>query len=194
MRLIAAVAFAGLWLAGCDPASTAPEPGAGTSGPADSAAAAAPSAPETVASEPTTSAFTHSLTQDMFGYYMPDAQVGPDDFQLITLSIGSMSEFQDWEAGRRMATYAPIMMEFLLPGETTERVLPDSYSVTDRRLRMTGVGADYGRVTLDARFEGPVLSDARANLGDSEAPTLVGTITIGDRTWSGVRFFYSAGD
>ncbi len=194
MRQIVVLAMAGLCLAAC---------GAGTE---DEAAAKAESAAEAVAAEtavvPAAEAaapaqagtFTHSLTQEVFGFYMPGAQVGPDDFSLIFLSLGSKSEFVDWEAGRRMTTYAPIMMEFLLPGETSLRVLPDSYSVTDRRLQMTGMSEDYGRVTLDARWEGPALSDTRANLGDGDAPTLVGTISVGEQTYAGLRFMYSPGD
>lgn len=194
MRQIVVVAVAGLCLAAC---------GAGAE---DEAAAKAEPAAEAVATETAAvpaaetaapaqaGAFSHSLTQEIFGFYMPGGQVGPDDFSLIVLSLGSKSEFVDWEAGRRMTTYAPIMMEFLLPGETSVRVLPDSYSVTDRRLQMTGMSEDHGRVTLDARWEGPALSDTRSNLGESEAPTLVGTVTVGEQTYSGLRFLYSPGD
>lgn len=193
MKLMMATVLAGLSLSACGQAATSADEAEGKAAEAvtvpATGATTAEAAPTTQAAE-----FSHALTQEIFGFYMPGESVGPDDFNLIHLSLGSRSEFQDWEAGRRMTTYAPIMMEFLLPGETSVRVLPESYSVTDRRLRMTGVSEDYGRVTLDAQFEGPTLTDARANLGDGEAPTLVATITIGDQTYSGVRFLYSAGD
>lgn len=180
MRSIVAVALAGVCLAGCDLANK----------PAQTEADK-PAATET---KPAETAFNHSQTQDLSGYYMPQSQVGPDDFQLITLFIGQAPEFQEWEEGKRSTTFGPIMMEFLLPGETSERVLPDSYSISDGRVRMSGNSADYGRVSLDAQLDGGALSTARRNLGDSEAPTLVGTITIGDQTFSGVKFLYSAGD
>jgi len=192
MKQLTMIALAGLCLAAC---GAAPEGATDARAEPPATAAETAAAPATdTAVQTTASAFSHAQTQDLFGYYMPETEVGADGFSLIHLHIGGMSEFRDWEAGRRMATYAPVMMEFLLPGETSERVLPDSYSVTDRRVRMTGAHPEYGRVTLDAGFEGPALTTARSELGDADAPTLVGTITIGDRTYSGVRFLYSPGD
>lgn len=193
MKQFVVMAMAGLCLAACggaseDEAAAKAEPAAGA------AAAETVAAPAAETAAQATSAFSHSQTQDLFGYYMPDGEVGADGFSLIHLHIAGATEFQAWEAGERMSTYGPVMMEFLLPGEVSERVLPESYAVTDRTVRMSGTHPEYGRVTLDARFEGPAMTDARSNLGDSAAPTLVGTVTIADRTYPNVRFLYSPGD
>jgi hypothetical protein len=193
MRQIVVLAMAGLCLAACG-AGTEDEPAAKAESAAEAVAAETAAAPAAEAAAQPTSTFSHSQTQDLFGYYMPEGEVGEGGFSLIHLHIASAPEFEAWEAGERMATYGPVMMEFLLPGEVSERVLPESYAVTDRTVRMTGTHPDYGRVTLDARFEGPAMTDARSNLGDGEAPTLVGTVTIADRTYPNVRFLYSPGD
>lgn len=193
MRAFIVMAMAGLCLSACggaseDEATAKAEPAAEVA----AAETAVASTVETAAQA--TSAFSHSQTQDLFGYYMPEGEVGEGGFSLIHLHIAGKTEFEAWEAGERMSTYGPVMMEFLLPGEVSERVLPESYAVTDRTVRMSGTHPDYGRVTLDGRFEGPAMTDARSNLGDGAAPTLVGTITIADRTYPNVRFLYSPGD
>lgn len=193
MKQIVMAAMAGLCLAGCGGASE-DEAAAKAEPVAEATAAETAVAPAAETTVQAASGFTHSQTQDLFGYYMPDGEVGEGGFSLMHLHIAGATEFEAWEAGERMSTYAPVMMEFLLPGEVSERVLPESYAVTDRTVRMTGTHPDYGRVTLDARFEGPAMTAGRSELGDGEAPTLVGTITIGERTWPNVRFLYSPGD
>lgn len=193
MRQIVMAAMGAFCLTACAGASE--EPAAAQAEPtAEAVAAETAAAPAAEAAAQTASGFSHSQTQELFGYYMPEGEVGADGFSLMLLHIGGMSDFDDWEAGRRMTTYGPVMMEFLLPGEVSERVLPESYAVTDRTVRMTGTHPEYGRVTLDARFEGPAMTTARSNLGEGEAPVLVGTITIGERSWPNVRFIYSPGD
>jgi len=160
----------------------------------------APPEPDTDAPDGTTSAangrgaFAHSQTGDLSGYYNPGGQIGPDDFQLATVFVGQEAEFRDWEDGKRSATFAPVMLEFLVPGETTQRVLPDSYSVSDGRIRMTGTSPGHGRITFDGRLDQGALSTARRNLGEGEAPALTAAITIGGRSYSGMKFAWSGGD
>ncbi|ADL00941.1 hypothetical protein [Brevundimonas subvibrioides] len=139
-------------------------------------------------------AFAHSQTGDLSGYYLPGAQVGPDDFQLTTVFVGQEPEFRDWEDGKRSATFAPVMLEFLVPGEQTERVLPESYSVSDGRVRMTGTSPEHGRVTFDARLDQGALSTARRNLGEGEASAMTAAVTIDGRSYTGVKFAWSGGD
>ncbi|WP_269514193.1 hypothetical protein [Brevundimonas subvibrioides] len=139
-------------------------------------------------------AFSHSQTADLSGYYLPVVPVGPDDFQLSSVFVGQAAEFGDWEAGKRSTTFAPVMLEFSVPGETTERVLPDSYAVSDGRIRMTGTSPGHGRVTFDARLDQGALSTARRNLGEGEAPAMTAAITIGARSYTGIKFAWSGGD
>jgi len=184
MRNVIVIAVATLALAACD-----------LTAPADTTGKAEPGKTETgAASVPTGGSFTHSQTGDLSGYYNPGAQIGPDDFQLMTVFVGQEPEFKDWEDGRRSTTFAPVMLEFLVPGETTERVLPDSYSVTDGRIRMTGTSPDNGRITFDGQLDQGALSTARRNLGEGEAPAMTATVTISGRSFSGVKLAWSGGD
>ncbi|QTN20808.1 hypothetical protein HZ989_07130 [Brevundimonas sp. AJA228-03] len=176
---ILAFTIAGLGLAGCD--LTAPSKVKDGDGAVEVAT-------------PRAGAFAHSQTGDLSGYYNPGAQVGPDDFQLMTVFVGQEPEFKTWEAGQRSTTFAPVMLEFSVPGETTERVLPDSYSVSDDRIRMTGTSPGHGRVTFDARLDQGALSTARRNLGEGEASAMTATVTIGDRSYTGMKFAWSGGD
>ena len=180
MRHLFFIAVAGLALTACDlisPTDTRTEP-----------------ATEAASTPARGGAFAHSQTGYLSGYYNPGAQVGPDDFQLMTVFVGQEPEFKDWEAGRRSATFAPVMLEFLVPGETTERVLPDSYSVSDGRIRMTGTSPEHGRVTFDGQLDQGALSTARRNLGEGEAPAMTAAVNIGGRSFTGVKFAWSGGD
>lgn len=178
MRTLILATAAALALAGCDlvkaPEKTAPAEGA----PAASA-----------------TAFTHSQSEDLSGYYtVGEAQVGPGDYALTHLFVGQAQEFADWEAGKRSATFAPVMLEFLVPGETTERVLPTSYSVSDGRIRMTGTSSNGEAVTFDGQLNAGTLATARRNLGGSEEPAITATIRIGDQSYSGVKLNWYGGD
>lgn len=182
MRTILLVTVAALALAGCDlfnaPSKPA-EPGGGSSATAPAEAGA----------------FAHSQSEDLSGYYRAgEAQVGPRDFTLMHLFVGQTQAFAEWEAGKRMTTFAPVMLEFLVPGETTERVLPDSYSVSDGRVRMTGVSANGDRITFDGQLNAGTLATARRNLGGVEEPAITATLRVGDQTWSGVKLSWYGGD
>jgi hypothetical protein len=179
MRTLILATTAALALAGCDLVK-APDKAA----PAEGAPAA-----------PAANAFSHSQTEDLWGFYtVGEAQVGPGDYTLTYLFIGQAQEFADWEAGKRLATFAPVMLEFLVPGETTERVLPTSYSVSDSRIRMTGTSSNGEPVTFDGQLNLGTLATARRNLGGAEEPAIVATIRIGDQTYSGVKLNWNGGD
>lgn len=182
MRRTMLLAAATIALAGCDLIPGPASPGGGDA-PADTPATPAGAG-----------AFAHSQSADLSGYYRPASQVGPGDFQLMHLFIGQAQEFRDWEAGQRSTTFAPVMLDFLVPGEQTERVLPDSYSISDGRVRMTGESRDFGRVTLDGQLDQGGLSTARRNLGGGEAPVLTAVVTVGGQTFSGVKLAWYGGD
>jgi len=181
-RALVLIGVAALILAGCDmfnaPSKPA-EPGG-----------------ETPATAPVGGGnFAHSQSEDLSGYYqVGEAQVGPGDFSLTHLFVGQAQEFADWEDGKRSTTFAPVMLEFLVPGETTERVLPDSYSVSDGRIRMTGTSSNGDRVTFDGRLNAGTLATARRNLGGSEEPAITATLRIGGQTYSGVKLSWYGGD
>lgn len=184
MRTVIVLTAVGLTLAGCDlfnaPAKPV-DPGGDT--------------PVTAPAPAGGGNFAHSQGEDLSGYYqVGEAQVGPGDFSLMQLFVGQTQEFADWETGKRSATFAPVMLEFLVPGETTERVLPDSYSVSDGRVRMTGTASNGDRVTFDGQLNAGSLATARRNLGGSEEPAITATIRIGDQSWSGVKLNWYGGD
>ncbi len=182
MRRIILLTATVLTLGGCDllsaPAPDKAEPGG------EASATASPA-----------SAFVHSQTEDLSGYYRVDgARVGSADVSLTQLFVGQAQDFRAWEDGQRSATFAPVMLEFQGAGGTTERVLPDSYSVNDGRVRMAGSNASGERVTFDGRMNAGALATARRNLGGGEEPALTAAIAIGDRTWSGVKLSWYGGD
>ena len=181
MRAIILLTALSLSLAGCDFLDTPSKP-------------ARPDG-DVPAPAPASGAFAHSQSEDLSGYYtVGEAQVGPGDYALTHLFVGQAQEFADWEEGQRSATFAPVMLEFLVPGETTERVLPDSYSVSDGRIRMTGVGSNGDRVSFDGQLNAGTLATARRNLGGSEEPAIMATLRIGDQSYSGVKLSWYGGD
>jgi hypothetical protein len=184
MRRILLLTTAVMALAGCDLSS---EPaGTDKAGPASDTAASAPSAG---------GSFAHSQTEDLSGYYrVGEPRVGPADFALMQLFVGQAREFRDWEEGRRTATFAPVMLEFQGPGETPERVLPESYAVSDGQVRMTGKTSAGERVTFVGRMNAGALATARRNLGGGEAPAVTAVVVVGDQTWSGVKLSWYGGD
>lgn len=182
MRTLILLTTAALALAGCDLVNAPSKP--------------AEPGGDAPATQPARSgAFAHSQSEDLSGYYeVGEAQVGPGDFSLTHLFVGQAQEFADWEEGKRSATFAPVMLEFLVPGETTERVLPESYSVSDGRIRMTGVSSNGDRVAFDGQLNAGTLATARRNLGGSEEPAITATIRIGDQSYSGVKLNWYGGD
>ena len=178
------VLAAAMVLAGCDPLTTTV--GAGK---ADGGSGTATPAPRAGGG------FAHSQTEDLSGYYeVGQADVGPAGFRLMRLFVGQAQAFADWEEGKRSATFAPVMLEFLGPGGTTERVLPETYSVSDDRIRMAARTASGERISLDAQMNTGALATARRTLGGGEEAALTAVVVIGDRTWSGVKLGWSGGD
>ncbi|WP_396593530.1 hypothetical protein [Brevundimonas sp. R86498] len=140
-------------------------------------------------------AFSHSQSEDLSGYYtVGETPVGPPEFRLTSLFVGQASAFEDWEAGRRTPGYAPVLLEFSGTGGGSERVVPDSYSVSDGRVRMTGTSADGQQIVFEGRMNAGALATARRNLGAAEVPAVTAVVRIGDRTWSGVKLNWTGGD
>lgn len=153
------------------------------------------------------SGFSHEISQDVSGYYMPATPVEIGTWRLTNISILPQSDMEAWEGGEQGDVYGPIMIEFddtasptgmnELGQEyhtVTARVLPEAYQITDTRVRFRGRSPDVGIVTLDAELDGDALGLARRNLGSSEGPVLTGTMTVGDRTFEGQSFRWWMGD
>ena len=168
---------------------------------------AEPSGPEPPAADGVLSGFSHEISQDVSGYYMPvtPAQVGT--WRLRNVSILLESDMDAWEAGQRSDSYGPVMVEFddvasptgvnELGGEyhtVAVRVLPEAYEITDARVRFRGRSPELGLVSLDAALDADALGLARRNLGSSEGPVLTGTLTVGGHIFEGQSFRWWMGD
>ena len=150
-------------------------------------------------------AFSHALTTDLSGYYLPAEPVRAGNWSLHHVFVGQASEFQAWEEGERPATFAPVMIEFedeTSPmvqtelGETrsgTARVLPTAYEVTDTSVTFAGRSPQLGEVRFEGRLDPGALATARRNLG-GDGVVLTGTLNAGGRTFRDVRLRWWMGD
>lgn len=152
--------------------------------------------------------FTHPAGAMLFGYYMPTAEVKTGNWRLTNFHLGDEEGFKDWEAGRRTATYAPIMLEFddvtspkatnELGGEhhtISERILPDAYSISaDGKIDFVDKGSRLGRVTFHGQIDLAALQTATRESADTSGTVLTGTLTVGDRTFENVAFTWFGGD
>lgn len=179
MRRLLLVTAVGLSLAGCDMFS-APSGGGNPT-------AATGSRPE-----PGVGAFAHSQSDDISGEYRV---AGPGSGARLTrLHLGQTLDFEGWEGGRRGGGFAPVMLEIERADGGGERVLPETYSVSDGRVRMTGRSATLGVVSFDGRLDKNALATARRNLGDSEEATMTAVVSIGGVAHSGVKLHWYGGD
>ncbi|MDI6624965.1 MAG: hypothetical protein QME55_09565 [Brevundimonas sp.] len=155
--------------------------------------------------EPPAAAFSHALTADISGYYMPAEPVRIGQWSLDHLFVGQASEFESWEGGSRSDTFAPVMIQFddasspMVATElgeahsVTARVLPTRYEVTDASVMFEGRSPEQGRVTFDGRLDADALATSKRNLG-GDGVVLTGTLTAGGRTVENVRLRWWMGD
>ena len=192
-RLVAALAMVGaVALAGCEDVDAPTPPAART-------------APETPEPPAPGSAFVHTVEGDVSGYYLPVSEVAVGPYRLDHIFLGQRFEFEAWEGGERIGTFAPVMLQFddtwspMVQTElgeahsVTVRVLPTAYAVSDEQVRFAGSSEELGTVSLVLRLDREALATARRNLGD-EAPVLTGKVTVGDRTFDDVRLRWYGGD
>lgn len=161
-------------------------------------------APEASAT-PAAAAFSHALTVDASGYYMPVTAPSFGKWTLRDIAVGQRTDFAAWEQGNRSSTYAPIMIEFedaTSPMVQTEigearsgqvRVLPTSYAVTDAGISFTGTSPELGEVRFEGVLDADALATSRRNLGD-EGAVLTGSLTAGGITIGMVSLRWWAGD
>lgn len=186
---------AALALAGCE------------RGPETEKKAEAPSAaaPAPAAAAPTVEGFTSQPDLDLFGYYMPTTEVVVGPWRLRHLHVGSVAEFDEWNAGRRSGTYAPVLLQLddtkspktvnELGQEVhtrTERVLPDAWRVTETEIAFVDEHPRLGHVTFQGRLDRKALDKVRKDGG--EGVVLTGALTVADRTFPEVAFTWFGGD
>jgi len=151
------------------------------------------------------SAFSHSLSSDLSGYYMPVSEVRVGNWSFDHVFVGQTVEFQTWEAGSRSGTFAPVMLQFddvTSPMVQTEigevhsvtvRVLPTAYSVSDTDINFQGQSPELGRVRFDGVLDPGALATSRRNLGN-EGVVVTGTLTVGDAPAQSVQLRWWGGD
>lgn len=150
-------------------------------------------------------AFSHSMSSDLSGYYMPASEVRIGKWSFDHVFVGQAQEFQAWEGGSRSGTFGPVMLQFddaTSPMVQTEigeahsvnaRVLPTTYSVTDTRISFEGRSAELGAVRFEGALDPGALATSRRNLGD-EGAVVTGTLTVGDTPAQNVRLRWWGGD
>lgn len=127
-------------------------------------------------------------------------------YRLTNISVGPPFEFDKWDRGERIPTYAPVMIEFedvTSPTKTNElgqdyhvvqaRVLPSAYSVEAGRLRFAGADPKLGAVTFDGTIDPAALASARNHDG-AEIVVIRGTLQVGSRRIDGLAFTFFLGD
>jgi hypothetical protein len=185
-----------LALAACRPVTETKK--AETAPPPSTAPAAQPGAPVT---------FSHDPAVDSFGYYFTDTEVRSGTLKLTSLNIGQSSDFADWEAGKRPATYAPIFLEFEdVTSPTAEnelgqtyhtvsvRVMPTAYRVDGQEISFHGVDPRLGQVTFTGAFDVEALKAAKAAGPGETRPVLKGGLQVGDQQIRNINFMYFGGE
>ncbi len=157
------------------------------------------------APSPAAPAFSHSMSADLSGYYMPSSEVRIGKWSFDHVFVGQAQEFQAWEGGSRSGTFAPVMLAFedvTSPMVQTEigearsitaRVLPTTYSVTDTAISFEGRSRELGVVRFAGVIDPGALATSRRNLGD-EGIVVTGALTVGDAPARNVQLRWWGGD
>ncbi|CAN5407164.1 hypothetical protein BH10PSE2_BH10PSE2_25050 [soil metagenome] len=153
-----------------------------------------PSGDKAPAQAPAETAFSHEISGDLSGNYLPVTSISVDGYRVKSLYLGQGADFTAWEAGSKSGAFGPVMIEFeKIDGGDVIRVLPRSYAVTDGRVRFEGSDARLGQVAFNGTLDADALATARRNLGD-EGPVLSGTLRAGGTAFGGQTFRWYGGD
>jgi len=154
---------------------------------------------------PATAAFSHAISADLSGYYLPAGELRVGKWSLDHIFVGQAQDFRSWEGGSRSETFGPVMLQFedvTSPmvqteiGETrsvSARVLPTAYSVSDTSISFEGRSPELGPVRFAGVLDPGALATARRNLGD-EGVVVTGTLKVGDGPAQNVQLRWWAGD
>lgn len=156
-----------------------------------------------------TTPFVYDGEADIFGYYLPKTDVKAGKFKLRDIAIGAKDDFKKYLAGNRMATYAPVMVEFddvTSKQRTNEmgqpyyenapRVLPLSFRVVGREVSFVADDRQLGHVTFTGTLapymlDPKMMADQRAVMG---AAQLRGDLTVGSQSFKQINFTWFGGD
>ena len=156
---------------------------------------------------PAAPAFSHSLSSDLSGYYLPASEVRVGKWSLDHVFVGQAAEFQSWEAGGRSENFAPFMLQFddtsspmiadkfggSVAYTVSARVLPTAYSVTDTAISFEGRSPELGAVSFEGALDPGALATSRRNLGN-EGVVVTGALKVGDAPARNVQLRWWAGD
>lgn len=139
--------------------------------------------------------FSHAQQGDLSGYYLPIEPIVIDGWRLDRLFIGREADFAAWEAGRRQAGFAPMMLEFVGSGSRRIRILPDAYRIDDGAVSFVGAATErsLGEVSFAARLDADALEASRRRLGDAR-PVMTATVTARGQAVGGAALRWWAGD
>lgn len=156
-------------------------------------------------------AFTRDKALDFTGYYFPiGADITSGEFRLLHVDILSENEFGPFEAGKQtLKTFTPFMMSFedLTSKELADdlgsyrenspRVFCTFYVLTRESIVFEGFDKQVGKVTFRGKADAAFMAamndpETRPSMFDEAA--LTGDLTIGDKTFKGVKLSYWAGD
>ncbi|MBI3676247.1 MAG: hypothetical protein HY243_06480 [Proteobacteria bacterium] len=152
------------------------------------------------------SGYSHDVTDDVFGYYMPDKDYRAGKFVFRNISLGGLEDFTTYEEGKTAEkNFAPFLLEF---DDTTSkqatnelggiyyknapRVLPIAYKVTKTTLAFAGTDKQLGAVTFTGTLDLRALKAAQN--GNDKQVVATGDLTFAGKTFKNVRFTWFGGD
>ena len=154
--------------------------------------------------------FSHAGGEDLFGYYLPTQPVQVGNYRLDHIHVGDGQAFLAWEAGDRMETYGPVMLEFsdvTSPQASNElgqefhtrsiRVLPRAYRIGEGDFRFVGAHPEVGEVVMDGQLDLAQLEAEKATNGrpqDEAHPVLRMSAQIGAQAFRNLSFTWFGGD
>lgn len=150
--------------------------------------------------------YVHHVTDDVFGYYMPDKDYRAGKFVFRNMSLGGVDDFTAYEGGKNAEkNFAPFMLEF---DDTTSkqatnelggtfyknapRVLPTAYKVTKTTLAFAGTDKQLGAVAFTGTLDLPALKAAQN--GNDKAVVATGDLSFAGKTFKNVKFTWFGGD
>lgn len=185
-------------LTACNQPAQAPAPPkVANAAPAPAPAPTPPPTPQTASLEAPTG-FHHEDGFRATGYLMPlEAHpVRVENYRLANITLGSPSDFSEWEGGRRASEFGPVMLEFERQGgqSVNVRVLPTAYNVSSRTLSFAGTAPNLGPVVLQAQLDSAALRAAMNSGETTTQPVARGSLTVGGQRFDNLAFSYFAGD